>query len=86
MACGVPVILSNVTGIASLLDERHAELITTVNNPLLLATQIEKVLAQTETHRQLTTQLTQRVADLAWPVIAKRVWQAYENLTEATSL
>lgn len=81
MACGVPVILSNVTGIASLLDERHGELITTVNNPLLLATQIEKVLNHSEARKKITSQLTHQVADLVWPVIAQKVWQTYEQIT-----
>jgi D-inositol-3-phosphate glycosyltransferase len=85
MACGVPVITSNVTGISSLLDERHAELITTVNNPLLLATQLEKVLIRPNIHAQLASQLTTQVADLRWPIVAKQVLALYEKVGKITS-
>ncbi|MEK7592279.1 MAG: glycosyltransferase, partial [Patescibacteria group bacterium] len=41
MACGVPVIMTNVSGITGILDEKHTSLVTSAQNPLLLASQIE---------------------------------------------
>jgi D-inositol-3-phosphate glycosyltransferase len=41
MACGTPVIISDVSGVSDLIDSHRAGLVTTVNNPLLLAEQIE---------------------------------------------
>lgn len=44
MTCGTPVIISNVSGVSELVNSRHAGLITTVNNPLLLAEQMEDLI------------------------------------------
>ena len=45
MACGTPVIISNVSGGADLINSNRGGLITTVNNPLLLAEQIEDLIS-----------------------------------------
>jgi D-inositol-3-phosphate glycosyltransferase len=46
MACETPVIASNVSGISRLLETNGHGQITTANNPILLATQIESILMQ----------------------------------------
>jgi len=73
MACGTPVITSNVAGISQLLDEKHKPLLTTVSNPLLLADQIEHVLTHRTSHEEAASELRQKVQDLAWPQIAERI-------------
>src|SRR5260221_172556 len=61
MACGTPVIMTNVTGISRLLDEKHTGLVTTVNNPLLLASQIEHVLENQTSHGLVAQELMKKV-------------------------
>jgi len=45
MACNTSVIISNVSGGADLINSNRGGLITTVNNPLLLAEQIEDLIS-----------------------------------------
>jgi D-inositol-3-phosphate glycosyltransferase len=78
MACGVPVITTNVTGISSLVDEKHASLITTVNNPLLLASQIEYFLRQPQKREEVGASLRKHVMDLSWSHIAKKITAVYD--------
>jgi D-inositol-3-phosphate glycosyltransferase len=77
MACGTPVITSNVTGVASLIDQRHASLITTVNNPLLLAAQIEQLLKDPEKRARVSEAGRKRIADLSWEHTAKHMLRVY---------
>lgn len=82
MACGVPVITTNVSGIASLLDETHDSLITSVNNPLLLASQIEALLTNQKEHDKISKEVYEKVQDLHWKHIAQKVRILYETLTQ----
>jgi len=78
MACGVPVITTNVAGISGLIDEKHELLITSVNNPLLLASQMELLLTDQARHRQISQDVRPKVQDLSWPNITYKVIQLYE--------
>lgn len=80
MACGIPVITTNVSGIASLIDDKHQALITTVNNPLMLASQIETLLTDEAFHKKIGKQVYETVQDLSWKNIAKATKHVYENL------
>jgi D-inositol-3-phosphate glycosyltransferase len=79
MSCGVPVITTNVTGISSLIDEKHSSLITTVNNPLLLASQIEYFLHQPQKRNEVGSSLRKHVMDLSWDHIAKKMSAVYDS-------
>lgn len=85
MACGVPVITTNVTGISDLIDDRHSTLISTVNNPLLLAEQMEKLLTNPSLYEQIRTSLTTNIQELRWEVVAKKVDTIYTNLVNANN-
>jgi D-inositol-3-phosphate glycosyltransferase len=80
MACGVPVITTNVAGISGLIDDEHELLITSVNNPLLLATQISQLLTDPDAHAKVSREVYTTVQDLNWSSIAKRVISVYESL------
>ncbi len=82
MACGVPVITTNVTGISSLFDERHKSLITSVNNPLLLASQIEHVLMNTKAHADISVEVQKKIQDLAWPEVAQQIVHVYREVID----
>ncbi len=80
MSCGVPVITTNVAGVTTLFDKRHQQLITSVNNPLLLASQILSLLTNQEEHKKVSEQVRKRVQDLTWENVAKKVSRVYKYL------
>jgi D-inositol-3-phosphate glycosyltransferase len=79
MACGIPVITTNVAGISSLLDAKYSSLLTSVNNPLLLAAKIEKLLINPDKRRQLSHEVHQVVQDLNWSSVASQVLDVYRK-------
>ncbi len=80
MACGTPVITSNVSGIASIIDKQREKLITTVNNPLLLASQIEHLLINDNAHRKVSEGIRNKVADLTWSNTANKMLKLYKSI------
>lgn len=80
MACGTPVITTNVAGISSLIDEKHELLITSVNNPLLLASQMELLLTDEQKHDQVSRNVVSKVKDLNWVTITADVVTLYEGM------
>lgn len=79
MACGVPVLTTNVAGIARRLDEHHRQLVTTAQHPLLLAEQIIEIVENQATHQTTAETLRTKVADLEWSQIAKKIVTIYQN-------
>lgn len=79
MACGTPIITTNATGISTLIDGRHDLLITSVNNPLLLASQMARLLTDQAQHDQISQQMLDTVQDLNWTTVAERVVEVYEG-------
>lgn len=80
MACGTPFITSNVTGVSTLIDEEHTEIITTANHPLLLAEQIEYVLTNPEVYEKVQRDLIHKAQDLDWSVVSKKILQVYQQV------
>lgn len=80
MACGVPVIMTNVSGITGILDEKHTSLVTSAQNPLLLATLIESLLLDNSKRESLRTELRSQVLDLSWDRIVERILEAYREV------
>ncbi len=78
LACGTPVITTNLTGISNLFDNKHQHLITSANNPLLLAKLMEQILSGASTHS--AAQLRETVADLDWSSTAAKVVKVYDDL------
>lgn len=82
MSCGVPVITTNVAGVSSLIDESHSSLITSVNNPLLLASQIEHLLHHPEKRAIMREEIRKNVLDLSWGNIADKMSSLYREVYE----
>ena len=80
MACGVPVVTTDVMGVSSLLDEKHRSLITSVNNPFLLAAQIEKLLTNETYYRKVSAEIQKDVQDLNWTSVAEQIDHVYDGL------
>lgn len=81
MSCGIPVITTNAAGISSLIDEKHSQLITSVNNPLLLASQIEFLLKSPDKREELGREVRENVSDLSWESVARRVADVYTSVS-----
>lgn len=69
MACGVPVITTDVTGISTLFDEDHP-LITSASNPVLLAEKIENLLDNKKDYERLSKEVLEKAQKLSWDIIA----------------
>ncbi len=80
MACGIPVITTNVAGVSQLIDKQHAALITSVNNPLLLASQINYLLTDTVAHKHISNELRIKAQGLSWDIIVKKIISVYESI------
>lgn len=74
ISCGVPVITSNVAGISGLLSDEFPSPITSVNNPLLLASQIRKVLKNPSSARRSSGMLSNHT----WSGVAARMLSVYK--------
>ena len=81
MACGVPVITTNVAGVSQLIDKQHAALITSVNNPLLLASQIKYLLTDEAAHTRISKDLHEKAQGLSWCIIVNKIIEVYESLS-----
>lgn len=66
MASGVPVITTDVTGVSDIFDEKHSFLITSANNPIMLAEKIEHLLSDEKKYAKLSKELSENVQDLSW--------------------
>lgn len=80
MACGVPVITTNVTGIAGILEKEQEKLITSANNPLELSEKMEYLLSNKSAHDNLSQEVRERVQNLTWENTARRVSNIYKKL------
>lgn len=79
MASGVPVIATDTAGVTGILDEKHSSLITSANNPLLLAAKIKHLLINENEYRELSRELLEKVSDLTWENIADKFIKILEN-------
>ncbi len=70
MACGVPVITTDVTGVSNLLDKKHSSLLTSASNPIMLARKISHLLTNSDEHKKMSIEVSKKVQDLSWKNIA----------------
>jgi len=66
MACGTPVIMTDVTGVSHLIDKKHSILITSANNPIMLSERISSLLCDKKEYEKVVSSLPQNVQDLSW--------------------
>ncbi|MDO8582931.1 MAG: glycosyltransferase [bacterium] len=79
MACGTPVIATDTVGIAGLFDKKHSDLITSANNPLLLADKIKHLLINENEYRRVSKELLEKVSDMSWENIAEKFTQIIDR-------
>jgi D-inositol-3-phosphate glycosyltransferase len=86
MACGTPVVTTNVSGISDLMDEEHSHLLTSVNNPLLLSEQIEDLLMKPELLKKYSQKMSREVSHLSWADTAQKMMKIYFQKSKRKSL
>lgn len=75
MASGLPVITTDTTGVSDLIDNQHAVLITSANNPILLAEKIQSLLGDEAQYEHISKNVAKNVQDLSWDATAKQFMQ-----------
>lgn len=81
MACSVPVIVSDVTGVSGLLDKEHNELLTSANNPIGLARKIGNLLVNQNRRKVMSEKVFKRVQNLGWDSVADKFAQTITELS-----
>jgi D-inositol-3-phosphate glycosyltransferase len=76
IGCGTPVITTNVTGISSLVGDAYASRVTSVNNPLLLASHVQNILFRTH----IDNKTVFNISEHQWSNVADRMLSVYRNL------
>jgi D-inositol-3-phosphate glycosyltransferase len=66
MACGIPVITTDVTGVSKLIDKKHSNLITSANNPIGLAKRMKLLLCDEKEYAKVSSSVARSVRDLTW--------------------
>lgn len=78
MACGIPVITTDTTGIADLFD-KDSLLITSANNPLMLADKIKHLLADGNEYQKISREVLKKARKLSWENIAEKFVEILKN-------
>jgi D-inositol-3-phosphate glycosyltransferase len=79
MACGTPVVASQVGGLAFLVQDGVTGFVVPDGDPLLLADRLEQVIRQPELRQRLGQQAAAYAQEYAWEKISARVAQVYEE-------
>lgn len=79
MACGTPVITTNVSGITDILTNEDQALVTSVNNPLELSEKMEYLLTNRDIYQQVSRDIIERTKNFDWKIITKRLLRIYAN-------
>lgn len=72
MACGTPVIVSDVTGISSLFNINHNHLLISAASPIELAKKISNLLTNEKKQKQTGEQVLKKVQNLSWEKVADK--------------
>lgn len=81
MACGTPVVASQVGGLAFLVQDGVNGLVVPDDDPNLLADRLELLIRQPELREKLGRQAAAYAQEYAWEKIAQRMLQVYEEET-----
>ncbi len=81
MACGIPVIATNVSGISTLINQSQQGVVSSANNPILLSRQIEKLLTAPKTYETLCKKEESEVKNFTWENTAQKTLEIYTSIT-----
>lgn len=80
MACAVPVLTTDAAGVAEIFKKSRDMFITSVNNPLKLAEQIESIVSDKKERVKLGKKARTQVKSLTWKKVAAEMDKAYKIL------
>ena len=83
MACGAPVVASQVGGLAYLVQDGVTGYTVPVDDAQALADRLMLILNDAELRKKLGRQAAEAAKQYAWEVIAERVLQLYQSVLEA---
>jgi len=79
MACGTPVVVSQVGGLAFLVQDGDTGFTVPVDDPNALAERLTELLENPDLHQRMGKRAVEFAQDYAWEVIAKRIARLYNN-------
>jgi len=85
MACGTPVVASQIGGLAYLVQDGVTGYTVPVDEPEELAKRLTSLLQDTKLRERMGKQAVQLAQDYAWDKIAARLLAVYENLLVKTT-
>ena len=80
MACGLPVVTTNVGGIPDIVEHERTALFVPVNDPQAMAHQVKTLLETPGLYRKLVMNGLEEVKQYAWPSIKKQWLGVYRQL------
>jgi D-inositol-3-phosphate glycosyltransferase len=82
MACGTPVVASQVGGLAYLVQDGITGYTVPVDDPQALADRLMQLLSNPALRQSMAEQAVQYARGYAWEVIAQKLLQVYTDLLE----
>lgn len=83
MACGTPVIASEVGGLAYLVRDGETGFTIPAEEPDALCEKLTWLLNDSELHEKMSRQAAEYAQDYAWEKIAKQIVDVYEGLLQS---
>jgi D-inositol-3-phosphate glycosyltransferase len=80
MACGTPVVASQVGGLAFLIQDGVTGYVVPDDAPTMLGDRLAQLIKQPELRRKLGRQAQDYAQDYAWETIAARIQNLYSDL------
>jgi D-inositol-3-phosphate glycosyltransferase len=80
MACGTPVVASQVGGLAFLIQDGETGFVVPGGDPIALSERLTQLLSQPELRRRLGEQAAAYAHDYAWENITARLSNLYDEL------
>ncbi|MDO8610166.1 MAG: glycosyltransferase [bacterium] len=85
MACGTPVLITDTSGISSMLNDDFKDLLISANNPLLLASHIEEILKNDSYKKQFKLKILKNINKFSWKNVAIKTDEVYQSIINKTS-
>jgi D-inositol-3-phosphate glycosyltransferase len=86
MACGAPVVASQVGGLAFLVQDGITGFTVPVDDPRALADRLTRLICDPELRKKLGSQASIVAAEYAWEKIAARIVNLYDQVLRETSV
>jgi D-inositol-3-phosphate glycosyltransferase len=86
MACGTPVLASNVGGLATTIEDGRSGMLFPVNDHHALADRLERLIDDETLQATLRSGARQRAEQYGWDVIARQMVRLYGDMIERSRL